>query len=497
MKTLFDFDGSDEVCGDRPTLMPIQLDLLERGRAPYTQGSRRVIWQAPCGSGKTVVAAAQTERALSMGKRVLHMVHRRRLVDQMIWTLSRFGIAASPIMEGRERWNARVMCASRDTLLAMLDNGQSLPEADLFIPDEAHVAASKIHTWYLKNAPEMYWTGYTATPVKANGESLSPPYQALVCMAPTSELIRIGRLCPVKVYNPDAIGRRRRKGEKVKPVGCPVSHWFKYAANLPTVVFAANVNDSRAITQTYRDAGVTAEHIDASTPEEEREAVFERSRTGKTKVISNVGVMVEGVDLPWLRCCQILRGCNSLVLWIQASGRVMRAFPEKEFGIVLDHAGAAHEFGLPDSDFHWTLEDESGNVRKNKPPRERRPVTCMACGAVFVAKPACPECGKVLPKKHRKGLALAEQAGDGILTRYSGEQAVSLRGEHMMRLWNKFVYMGRAKGWQMRQVAGAFTREAKCPPWEADLDVPLPYGKAEWGMPVTEWIEMARNEVKV
>ena len=64
---------------------------------------------------------------------------------------------------------------------------------------------------------------------------------AMACMAPSSELIRINRLCKVKVYNPDDIGRRRRKGEKVKPVGDPIEHWKKYAMGLPTVVFAATV----------------------------------------------------------------------------------------------------------------------------------------------------------------------------------------------------------------------------------------------------------------
>lgn len=481
---LFDFaEGKKDF-----SLLPIQSDFLVRGRAMYTGNVRRVIWQAPCGSGKTVVASEQTRMALSRGRKVLHVVHRRRLVDQMVSTLNRFGIYASPLMEGRMRWGSNVYCASRDTLLSMLKDGQQLPMVDLVIPDECHTAATQVLDWYLQNCPNAYWAGYTATPVRADGSSMSPPWQALVCMATTSQMIAAGRLCPVKVYNPDAIGKRRRKGDKVKPVGDPIDHWKKYANGLPTVVFAASVSDSLAITQRYNEAGITAEHIDASTDDAERDAVFERSKSGQTKVISNCGVLIEGVDLPWLTCCQILRGCNSLILWCQSTGRVMRTHPGKEFGIVLDHAGAAHEFGLPDSDFEWTLDDEKTVARNNKPPKDRAPVSCPACGAVFSGKPACPECGKVLPKKQRKSLMDGIRPGDGLLTEFNGQQDGHVRQDALERLWKKILHIGKNKGWDMRRCAAVFSREAKCPPWEAGLDCPLPRGGAEWSTSVKDWL---------
>ncbi len=479
--TLFD---EPRIIDGIPVLLDVQHDLLERGRAAY-RPAKRVIWQAPCGSGKTIVAAEQTRRATAMGKTVMHCVHRRRLVDQMIATLRKFGIHASPIMQDRMRWTSDVYCASRDTLLAMLKNGAELPRVDLIIWDECHTAADAVQQWYLNNCPETYWTGYTATPVYSNGRGMSPPYQALVCMAPTSKLLEIGRLCPVKVFNPDAIGRRRRKGDKVKPVGDPVDHWKKYANGLPTVVFAASVKDSQAIVQRYLDAGISAEHIDASTPENEREEVFERSRTGQTRIISNCGVLIEGVDLPWLVCCQILRGCNSLVLWIQATGRIMRASPGKEYGIVLDHSGAAHEFGLPDRDFQWTLQDEKSNEKANKLPKDRKPTTCPKCGICFMGKPACPECGHVLPKKRRQSLVDGLRPGDGVLTQFTDDQNAAINLAIMDRTWKQMLYVGRAKGWRMRQVLGMFKSKTGYLPWDASLSHELP---RNWDIPVADWM---------
>ena len=484
MNTLY--DEYERMESGLPVLMPIQKDLLANGRDAYRDGIRRVLFQAPCGSGKTWCASAQTQQALDKGKTVMHVAPRRRLVDQMLWTLKKFGVKAAPIMEGRQTWESRVYCASRDTLLAILKAGGSLFIPDLLIVDEAHVAAEMVQQWYLKHAPHIYWCGYTATPVQPDGSSLSPPWQALVSMAPTSKMIELGRLAPVKVYNPDAVGRRRRKGDKVKPVGDPVDHWRKYADGLPTVAYAATVADSRKLVEKFLAAGITAEHIDANTPEDEREAVFERSRLGQTKVISNCGVLIMGVDLPWLECCLILRGCNSLVLYFQAAGRVMRAHEGKTHGILLDHAGAAHEYGLPHADFHWTLEDGATNARKNKPPKERRAVTCMKCGLVFQGGPACPECGAVLPVKKRKSLMDGIRPGDGVLTRFTEDQKQSIQQDVLERLFKKCYYIARAKGQTMATANAMFSREAGMPAWEADMGLNIPHGR-EWQTPARDW----------
>jgi superfamily II DNA or RNA helicase len=309
-------------------------------------------------------------------------------------------------------------------------------------------------------------------------------------MGQPSEMIQLGRLCPVKVFNPDAVGQRRRKGEKAKPVGDPIAHWKRYANGLPTVVFAAKVADSKDIVERYRAAGISAEHIDASTPDDERDAVFERSKAGKTLVISNVGVLVEGVDLPWLVCCQILRGCNSLVLWMQASGRVMRAFLGKLHGIILDHSGAAHEFNPPDWDFDWQLGDARKNAKANT-SKDRKPITCPACGFVFSPKPICPECGKVMPQKRRKSaLPTLNESGDGVLTEFMGQQEHAIKQDKLDRLWAKLLYIGKEKGWQMRRCAGVFSSQAGMPPWEAGLSHPLPFGKEAWSIPAAEWLAM-------
>ena len=298
-------------------------------------------------------------------------------------------------------------------------------------------------------------------------------------------MMTAGRLCPVIVYNPDAVGKRRRKGERVKPVGDPVEHWKKYANDKPTIAFAAKVTDSIALVERYKSAGFTAEHIDANTPDEERDAVFERSKEGKTLVISNVGICIMGVDLPWLECCQILRGCNSLVLWVQANGRVMRTWAGKTHGICLDHAGAAHEFGLPDSDYQWSLDDEGANVKLNKLTKDRKPITCPACGMVFKPKPACPGCGKVMPRR-RSSSFLSGSNGDGLLTKFSDSQTQMNHRDRLDRVMTKCFFTARVRGATMAMAAAMFKTQTKMTPWEAGLSLHIP-GPGQWQTPAKEW----------
>jgi len=202
-------------------------------------------------------------------------------------------------------------------------------------------------------------------------------------------------------------------------------------------------------------------------------------------VICNVGVLVEGVDLPWIRCCQILRGCESIILWFQANGRIMRAFPGKEYAICLDHAGAAHEFGLPDAAVAWSLGDERTIAKAIKPPKDRQPITCSQCGLEFSPRPACPECGRVLPKRRRFSL-IGHEGDDGLLTRFNG-QAADIDQDRLERAFKKAYHIVRNKGGTMAQVNAIFARELKMASWEAHLPLKLPSGKAQWQTPAKDW----------
>jgi hypothetical protein len=164
----------------------------------------------------------------------------------------------------------------------------------------------------------------------------------------------------------------------------------------------------------------------------------------------------------------------------------MRAYPGKEYAICLDHAGAAHEFGLPDADVGWFLGDERQVAKANKPPKERRPITCPQCGLVFAPRPACPGCGRVLPKRRRSSL-VGHEGEDGLLTRFTG-QAAQIDQDRRDRAFKKAYHIARAKGGTMAQANAIFAREFGMPAWEAGLSCRLPFGAAEWQTPAGDWV---------
>ena len=86
-----------------------------------------------------------------------------------------------------------------------------------------------------------------------------------------------------------------------------------------------DIAHSQAITQAFKEAGVSAEHLDGNTSRDDRDAILHRLRDGKTLVVSNCMVLTEGWDLPALECAILARPTASLNLHLQMIGRVMRA----------------------------------------------------------------------------------------------------------------------------------------------------------------------------
>ncbi|MHB8890376.1 MAG: DEAD/DEAH box helicase family protein, partial [Acidobacteriaceae bacterium] len=71
---------------------------------------RRLILVAPTGSGKTVIACSVIESAVSKGKRILFLAHRKELITQASAKLDEFGIDHGVIMGNhwRKRPDAQV-----------------------------------------------------------------------------------------------------------------------------------------------------------------------------------------------------------------------------------------------------------------------------------------------------------------------------------------------------------------------------------------------------
>jgi DNA repair protein RadD len=389
-----------------PELRPFQLDLVERVRAARMSGSRIIVVQAATGAGKTTVAGYIAKQAVAKNSQVLFMAHRRKLIDQISARLEDFEINHGVIMSGEKLYSsASVQVASRDTLLSrcVRNDWLGMPKAGLVIVDEGHHAADPTSEY--RRILECY-VGSTilllsATPVRSDGSGMGPWAQALECAAPTSQLVRDGYLVPVKCYAPD---RKMHRGKARKGIaGDLVESWKTYAENMPTVLFCSRVQHSLDAVAAFKVAGIPAVHVDADTPDHVREAAFASLENEAVKVVSNVGIIGEGVDVPELGCCQLYCECAGRVAFLQRCGRIMRPHPKKTHGVLIDHSGAVFKHGFPDEDTEWTLQGNTDEAFKKKHDDGlTEPVHyCKHCELLYKGELACPSCGRMPVKPPR------------------------------------------------------------------------------------------------
>lgn len=113
----------------------------------------------------------------------------------------------------------------------------------------------------------------------------------------------------------------------------------KLARDLWTQVAEWHKGTSQKASEEYLRIDVA--HVDANTPASERSKLIEELRVADKRnhaycrVLSNVGVLSEGVDVPALDAVVFLQSRSSPVDVTQAVGRVMRKAEGKEFGYVV------------------------------------------------------------------------------------------------------------------------------------------------------------------
>jgi superfamily II DNA/RNA helicase len=161
-----------------------------------------------------------------------------------------------------------------------------------------------------------------------------------------------------------------------------------------TIVFASSVEHSKNIVEEFEASGISARHLDANSPANIRDKTLQEWRDGAFTVLSNMGLFIEGLDVPAASCCILARPTKSLTIYLQAVGRVMRPHESKTDCVILDCAGLTYEHGFVDDAREWTLD---GKIKK---PKDEVPAVhiCESCFAAYSKAEhpnECPECGFV------------------------------------------------------------------------------------------------------
>lgn len=390
-------------------LRSYQTDMINQARSLLSYGKRSLLLQAPTGSGKTALCAHMLGTAAARGQQSWFVVHRRELIRQSARTFHAVGIPHGIVAAGFPGDALQpVQICSVQTLA---QRHQRMRRPRLIVWDECHhVAAaswSRIHEAYR----DAIHIGLSATPQRLDGTGLAAWFRDLVAGPSVEWLISQGFLAPYRLFapsRPDLAGVHTRMGDFVRGeaaaamdrpsiTGSAVAEYRKLAAGKRAVVFCASVEHSRHVVEQFRAAGFAAEHVDGETDPAERDAALRRFEAGETRVLSNVELFGEGVDIPGIEVAILLRPTQSLSLYLQQVGRALRPAPGKAEALILDHAGNALRHGLPDDEREWSL--DGAKAKRAKDADDVSVKQCPSCFAVVRSIVMRCACGHVwLPK---------------------------------------------------------------------------------------------------
>lgn len=387
------------------------LSLLRQG---FIDGHRSQMLVAPTGAGKTEMAIALLEASAERGNRAAMVLDRIVLCDQTSRRLNDYGIDHGVLQSGHWRFrpSEKIQICSAQTL----EKRGVFPGLKVLIVDEAH-QTRKQTIEFIKNNPGVKVIGLTATPFT---KGLGKVYSRVVSSVTTAELVKLGRLAPLRVYvakEIDMTGAKKVAGEwsqddvterGLKITGDIVTEWVKKTTEIfggprKTVVFCAGVAHGADLAQKFSEAGynfVSLSYRDDDQFKQDAIAEFAKPESSIHGLIAT-DILTKGFDVPDVMIGVSARPFSkSLSSHVQQMGRVMRSFPGKDFAVWLDHSGnyvrfqedweQVYEAGVDE------LDDGREKTKKEPSLEQKEAAKCPRCSHVWPRNTDnCPSCGAV------------------------------------------------------------------------------------------------------
>jgi superfamily II DNA or RNA helicase len=376
-----------------------QKELIDRIRQSLASGHRHIIVQSPPRTGKTVVMAEIARRTTDKGNHVCFIIHRREVLAQAKATFEEQGVDPNLLEAGMVQ-----------SLTRHVDAMQA-PEVILI--DEAHHALAKSYRRILEAFPQAYVLLFTATPVRTGRNQLDQIADDIIVGKSIKELTEQGFLAPFKYFGAkdkdvdEKKLRRSSTGDYVaasiedavshKIYSHTVDEYLDKADGKQAVVYTYSVEAANHLSDEFNDRGITAEAVDATTPALVRDDAVKRFRDQKLKILVNVNLFTEGIDLPNVDCVIMVRPTMSLALYMQFSMRCLNPRPGKT-AVIIDQVGNWERFGLPNTDRDWkALAKSKAGPTKSLKRGGIQVIQCPDCFGVIekseVEDNACPLCG--------------------------------------------------------------------------------------------------------
>jgi len=357
-----DFDGIDLPMPEGIEIRDYQVTQFNKVEAGWKDYSRQ-LGEAATGTGKTALFSLVTAAVVKRGGRVLILAHNDELLGQAQEKLMKFTGLESDLekAENRASLDAMVVVASIQTLQK---DARLLGFPDdhfaLVIVDEAHRIMApgyqKICCYFHfgECSLEESWRmpepgvpfkhkakilGVTATPDRGDGRSLGRFFQVRAFSYGLKEAVLDGYLVrplvktlPLKIdmSTVEMSGKdldAKQIAERLNPLLGEIARQVAIEArDRKTIIWLPSVDSAKQLAAALQREGMNATFISGYCEDRaEKMAAFRAAGPGS--VACNAMLMTEGVDIPDVDCCCMLRVTKILSLIKQAYGRGTRVLP--------------------------------------------------------------------------------------------------------------------------------------------------------------------------
>ena len=350
-------------------------------------------------------------RTTKNNNRVMFLIHRKEVLKQAVKTFNEQGVNRNLLTAGMVQ-----------TLTRRVDK---LPTPDVILVDEAHHALAKSYQNILNKFPKAIVLLFTATPHRTGRVQLDQIADDIIVGQSIHELTEKGFLAPFRYFQPpgdfdskllkrgstgDFTNDSMQQAMNTKIFGHIVKQYKRIAPGMQAVVYTYSIDSAIKIAAEFNSEGISAVEVDGTTSKEKRAVAVRKFREQKIKILVNVNLFTEGVDLPDVDCVIMARPTASLALYLQFSMRCLNPRPGKT-AIIIDHANNFKSFGYPDDDRDWKKAIISGKQKSKTLLKDpgMSIVTCDYCFAVVKASEVkdgkCPICGKTIKVHEAKPIS--------------------------------------------------------------------------------------------
>lgn len=372
---------------------PYQQEILDRLAVERSlRGHFRNLVVAATGTGKTVVSAfdyARFAKQFTTLPRLLFVAHREEILRQARATFRHILGEANfgELWVGAEQpLQFEYLFVSVQTFASRLDFFQQTIPRDYYqylVIDEVHHLAAASYRPILAWFQPTILLGLTATPERADGESILPDFDnTIAAEIRLPEAIARGLLVPFQYFCiTDPIDYRnvrwtngRYAAEdltnvytgndvRVSAIVGALQRYLLAPHQARALGFCATREHARLMAAKFQAAGLNASYLaSGDTTAEQRRAAVAQLRRGELNYLFVVDIFNEGVDIPEVDTLLFLRPTESLTVFLQQLGRGLRLHESKECLTVLDFVGQARQEYSYEQKFRALLGRTGGSV---------------------------------------------------------------------------------------------------------------------------------------